>query len=276
MHPDTPHKKRPLEDGEQDDQVDGVLQAEQPARKKKNAHRGTRSESAKQKRLQKYIESGGPERARKVINNLTGKNSQFNKARPLITLSETHHPLQYPDEFLHTRKDQQMVRDTIIREFPDAANHENLPIVPSLPGGILRIPTPAPTLALDSDHPPYLMLRLVTIVSKRKQLELLAAWDRLKATSPRHYIKSEEARSATPAYHFGIWEVTARAPYITRESKDQTAEAVVAIDNLLGLVKEQVVPKIISMMKEYLPVQWKHQERWVNMKSPPSQPAKYL
>ena len=262
MHPDTPNKKRPLEDGEHDDQGDRALQEELPARKKKkSAHRGKRSGKVKTERLEKYVESGGPERAREVINNLTGKNSQYDEATPLSTLLETRHPLQYPDEFLHTRKDQKMVRDTIRTEYPDAADPENLPVVPSMPGGILRVPTPAATLALDADHPPYLMLRLVSIVSPRKQLELLAAWDRLKATSPRHYIKSEEARSATPAYHFGTWEVTARAPYITRESKDQTADAILAIDNLLGLVKEQVIPKIISMMKEYLPVQWKHQER---------------
>jgi hypothetical protein len=180
-------------------------------------------------------------------------------------LIEIHHPSHYPDEFVGTKKDQQMVRETIHNEYPDALHPESLATVPSIPDGILLVPTPAYKLVSDPEHPPYLMLRLASIVSQWKQSELLAAWDKVKATSPRHYIKSEEARSVTPAYHFGIWEITNRVPYITRETKSQTAAAILAIDKLLGLVKEQVVPKIISMMKEYLPVQWQHQQRYVNL-----------
>ena len=261
MHPDTPNKKRPIEDGEVDEQGDRTMQEDLPAHKKKRTNRGTRSAKAKTERLQKYVESGGPARARKAINNLTGKSFESDEAIPLITMLEIRHPLHYPDEFVHAKKDQKMVREKIRKEYPDAQHLENLMVVPSMPDGILRVPTPASTLVSDPNHPPYLMLRLVSIVSERKQSELLAAWDQVQATSPRHYIKREEARSATPAYHFGVWEVTARAPYITRETKDQTADAILAIDKLLKLVKEQVVPKIISMMKEYLPVQWKHQER---------------
>lgn len=184
---------------------------------------------------------------------------------PLITALEIRHPFHYPSEFVHAKKDQKMVRDTVLEQYPDARHPENLPAAPSMPDGILCVPTPASHLVSDPNHPPYLMLRLVSIVSIWKQSELLAAWDQVKATSPRHYIKSEEARSATPAYHFGVWEVTARAPYITRESKDQKANAILAIDRLLRLVKEQVVLKIISMMKEYLPIQWHHQERYVRL-----------
>jgi hypothetical protein len=264
MHPDTQNKKRPIEDSEQDEHGESAIQEGLPARKKKSAHRGSRSGKAKTKRLENYVRSGGPERARVVINNLTGKNFEYDEATKLITMIEIRHPLQYPDEFVQTRKDQKMVRNTIRKEYPDTRQLQNLPVVPSMPDGILRVPTPLSNLTSDPDHPPYLMLRLVSIVSRRKQSELLAAWDKVKVSSPKHYIKREAARSATPAYHFGVWEVTAPAPYITQESKDQTADALLAIDKLLGLVKEQVVPKIISMMKEYLPVQWKHQERSVN------------
>ena len=48
----------------------GLLPAE-PARKK-FTRRGTRSEGAKNRRRQKYIDSGGPARARKTIERLTG------------------------------------------------------------------------------------------------------------------------------------------------------------------------------------------------------------
>jgi hypothetical protein len=97
-----------------------------------------------------------------------------------------------------------------------------------------------------------------------KQGKILRAWDQVQATSPRHLIKREGARSTTPAYHWGVWEVTASRPYITLESHQQTPEAILAIDNLLGLVKKHVVAKIIKITKEYLPYQWIRQERQVD------------
>jgi hypothetical protein len=39
---------------------------------KKKTHRGTRSKKAKDRRSEKYVASGGPQRARKVIEGLTG------------------------------------------------------------------------------------------------------------------------------------------------------------------------------------------------------------
>jgi hypothetical protein len=261
IHPERSNQKRPIEDDQHEKHGDGVSQEGLPARKKRLAHRGTRSKKAHADRLRKYVDSGGPERARKVINNLTGMNYQCDQGIRLITKIEIHHPSHYPDDFVNAKKDQQMVRTTISKEYPDARHPENLHVVPLTRNGILKVPTPKYKLSLDPDHPPYLILRLDLIVSVKKQWALLAAWDQVQAASPQHYIKREQARSTTPAYHWGIWEVTAPAPYITRESKDQTAEAILAIDKLLGLVKELMVPKIIQMMKEYLPVQWKHQER---------------
>jgi hypothetical protein len=133
-----------------------------------------------------------------------------------------------------------------------------------MPHGILKIPTPKYVLSKDPEHPPYLVLCLDSIISKKKQGEILTAWDRVQATSPHHLIKHEEACSATPAYHWGIWEVTAKTPYIIQESKKQTPEVISAIDTLLDLVKKLVVPKIIKITKEYLPDQWTRQERLVN------------
>jgi hypothetical protein len=54
--------KRPHED----------IQEEGLARK--GTHRGKRSKKARNERLQRYIDSGGPERARNTINRLTGMN----------------------------------------------------------------------------------------------------------------------------------------------------------------------------------------------------------
>lgn len=237
------------------------MQEDLPARKKKRAHRGTRSIKSKNERLIKYVNSKGPERARKVINNRTGKNFGYDEATRLISKVEIHHPSHYPSEFVHAPKDRLKVRTTVRKEYPDSQHPENYPVLPSNPDGILLTPTPPSTLVSDPQHPPYMILRLISIVSERTQSELLAAWDQVKATSPKIYIKDDDARSITPAYHFGIWEVTSRVPHVTRETRDQTANAILAIDKLLRLIKAQVLPKIISMMKEYLPVQWAHQQR---------------
>lgn len=127
---------------------------------------------------------------------------------------------------------------------------------------------------MDLEHPPYLMLRLDSIISPWNREEILAAWDKVQVASPHHLIQREGARSSTPAYHWGVWEATAKKPYITRESREQTPEAIASIDKLLGLVKKLVVPKVIKVTKEYLPDQWIRQERLVYIMSIPK--ALYL
>jgi hypothetical protein len=69
--------KRPFEDDGPEKQGDRAFTDGLPAGtngKKKIVHRGTRSRKAQNNRRQKYVDSGGPERARNVINNLTGMN----------------------------------------------------------------------------------------------------------------------------------------------------------------------------------------------------------
>ena len=114
----------------------------------------------------------------------------------------------------------------------------------------------------DPHHPPYLILRCVSLISPRTQALLLAAWDCVKSVKPRQYIKGEQGRSATPAYHWGVWEATSLRPFVTRETRDQSVEAIAAIDQLLNLVRQRVVPKAIEMIRHYLPEQWKAQERY--------------
>ena len=109
------------------------------------------------------------------------------------------------------------------------------------------------------------MLRCISVISPRTQARLLAAWDDVQNVSPRHHIRQEQARSATPAYHWGVWEGSSLQPFITCESRIQSLEAIAAIDQLLSLVGGLVVPKVIQMTRHYLPVQWKAQERCVTL-----------
>lgn len=181
-------------------------------------------------------------------------------------MSETYHPSQYPDECLGISKSCKLVREIILREFPDASQPQNLPAVPQTPSRILAIPTPGSYLQDDPQHPPYMMLRCVSVINPRTQAQLLAAWDRVQLVSPAHHIKREQARSVTPAYHWGVWEANASTPFITRESRKQSDEAVAAIDELLNLVRKRVVPKVIELSRHYLPLQWKEQERLVTLR----------
>jgi len=95
---------------------------------------------------------------------------------------------------------------------------ENLPPVPPTPNKILIVPTPERVLKDDPEHPPYLMLHCVSMVSSCMQELLLAAWDHVQRVSPKQHIKREEAHSVTPAYHWGVWEKSRSIPIITRES----------------------------------------------------------
>ncbi|KAF8220630.1 hypothetical protein L208DRAFT_1332732 [Tricholoma matsutake] len=248
MPTEKPNNKRPIEDVEQEEQGDWALPNRLPAEtigKKKFARRGTRSKKSQNARRQKYVDSGGPAQAQKVINNLT----------------EVHHASHYPDDFVGTRKDSELVQRIISEEYPDTRHPEDYPVLPSIPNGILTIPMPESQRSLNPQHPPYLLLRLDSLLSPRKQGIILCAWDQVQATSPRHLIKHEGVRSTTPAYHWGAWEVTASRPYITMESHRQTPEAILSIDNLLDMVKKHIVAKIIKVTKEYLPNQWIRQER---------------
>lgn len=77
-HSEPLHKKRRIQEDKGVKQVDRATLEGRPAEimgKKKLARRGTRSSNAQTRRHQKYVNSGCPERARKVIDSLTGMKS---------------------------------------------------------------------------------------------------------------------------------------------------------------------------------------------------------
>jgi hypothetical protein len=67
-----PNKKRRIEE---DEHVHPGDREGQIIGKNRSAHRGTRSRKAQNLRRQRYIESGGPEQARNVIDKLTSMKS---------------------------------------------------------------------------------------------------------------------------------------------------------------------------------------------------------
>ncbi|KAG1737483.1 uncharacterized protein EDB91DRAFT_1249614 [Suillus paluster] len=102
--------------------------------------------------------------------------------------------------------------------------------------------TISPYDSVPPEIPPYLIMRLEHFLTDDQQGGLLAQWDR--------FIASCEA------LHLGVWEVTAKKPRLTLESRDQSDEAVEAMDDLLCFIKTYIAPKIGTAFKEHAPVQW--------------------
>jgi hypothetical protein len=178
-----------------------------------------------------------------------------------LILAEIHHlPAGYPGEFVHAQKNQRNVRLVIKAKYPGPPG--TLPDLGTSEHAILRVPTPNLELR-GPNHPPYMLLRFDNIVLPAHRSKILAAWDTLQSTHPRHHLKRERSRSTTPAYHFGVWEVSLPDPLITSETRIQCQEAVVAIDNLLLQIQRYVAPKIKSLLKRHLPNQWDNQDRCV-------------
>ncbi|KIJ94474.1 hypothetical protein K443DRAFT_125203 [Laccaria amethystina LaAM-08-1] len=213
----------------------------------RHGRRGKQKPETKALKLEKYVDSGGPHWASMVIDNLT---------------KIYHHP-HYPYECIGIKIDGALVREIIWVEYQTQVSWKTSQPFPPTPDKILVVPTPPSVLQADPQHPPYLMLCCVSVVPPGQAL-LLAAWDCVKSVSPKQYIKREQSHSATPAYHWGVWEKTQLTPYITSESSKQSVEAIAAIDKLLNLVGQRIVPKAIEMTQYYPPEQWKAQERAYN------------
>jgi hypothetical protein len=106
-------------------------------------------------------------------------------------------------------------------------------------------------------------MRFDHILNERLRDRLLRAWEELQKTYPVHAPKNDSNRSKTPAFHFGTWELYKSEPKITVESRDQKPPAITAIDKLLLLIADFLVPKIKSLLQRYGPRQWDRQQRYV-------------
>jgi hypothetical protein len=74
-------------------------------------------------------------------------------------------------------------------------------------------------------------------------------------SDPRHILKPDANCSTSEAFHLGVWEITAKKPCLTLESRDQSPEAVEAMDNLLCFIKTYIAPKIATVFEEHAPIQ---------------------
>ncbi|KIK32119.1 hypothetical protein CY34DRAFT_19277 [Suillus luteus UH-Slu-Lm8-n1] len=161
----------------------------------------------------------------------------------------------FPADFIHFSTSGEQVREVVRTKFSTTSSPEQLLQLPTR--GKLLVPLDhLPQETVPAEMPPYLIIRLEHFLTDDQQAGLLARWDRFIASKPRHILKPDANRSTSEAFHLGVWEITANKPRLTLESRDQSPEAVEAMDNLLRFIKTYIAPKIATVFKEHAPIQW--------------------
>ncbi|KAG2110900.1 uncharacterized protein F5147DRAFT_574195 [Suillus discolor] len=99
-------------------------------------------------------------------------------------------------------------------------------------------------------------MRFEHLITAEEQHRLWFQWDQLLAAKPAHLLKCDKNRSASEAWHLGVWEITGKKPRLTSETASQMPEAIEAIDVLLRFIKTYIAPKISGVFQEHTPAQW--------------------
>lgn len=170
-----------------------------------------------------------------------------------MAFTEVYIASGYPQEFLFTRKDWELVHTVINKNYRSAP--EQLRTLGTNPGQTLQLKAPSLALSLYLDHPPYFLLRFDSVLTTKLQNNILAAWDYMQHPSRRPVIRIKHAaeRSGTPAIHLGAWELYKTTPDLTRETREQSIETLKAMDSLLKIFHSVVAMKINNLMKRYCP-----------------------
>ncbi|KAG1740810.1 uncharacterized protein EDB91DRAFT_1052877 [Suillus paluster] len=168
-----------------------------------------------------------------------------------MCLSDVHYIKQFPSDFLHIQCNGALVRERVQQVYQSSPDQlESMP----QQGKILLPLSHLPSGSVPAGMPPHLAMRYEHFVSELHQGRLLRRWDDVIATHPKHHLKADGNRSTTDAFHFGVWEVTASKPRLTRETREQSPEAKKAIDELLGYVQSFIAPNIGTALEQHAPL----------------------
>ncbi|KAK7015070.1 hypothetical protein R3P38DRAFT_2999489 [Favolaschia claudopus] len=117
--------------------------------------------------------------------------------------------------------------------------------------------------------PKWLVMRFADVVKPETQQRILSIWDRIKSLI--RYPPTELQRSRSPALHLGIWALYSLWPYITADSlqkipmahkltatslkkaRERQKLAIEGLDEILGIVRAEVVPVLEPLMREHAP-----------------------
>ncbi|KAJ7830398.1 hypothetical protein B0H13DRAFT_2371993 [Mycena leptocephala] len=238
-------------------------------RKGNNSHR-SRAATKVDERKQKYVEGGVYERSQKKVAERT----------LVIDL-----PVEFPDHFAPFNKGADLVNKKV-KEWPTPADLPSITDDDTLTVLIkTRDPTPeqlakfgpggtgiwfnnkkftdstALTVLAKAGWPRYLIMRFGKVISIETQKKLLKFWDHLVSLGLK-FPDPEPQRSTTPAVHLGAWGLYDGRPRITTDSRqekisDPDKRAIVcgAMDKLLGVFKDEVVPPLENVMHRHAPEQ---------------------
>jgi hypothetical protein len=102
-------------------------------------------------------------------------------------------------------------------------------------------------------------MRFDNVFGRKVNDQLLAAWIELDSSGIVYSDKSL-ARSLTDAIHAGVWEHYRLIPIITVDSRGQKHVTEVALDKLLGLLRNHVVPLVDRLLWRYDYNNWDRQQ----------------
>ncbi|KAJ7170562.1 hypothetical protein C8R43DRAFT_944468 [Mycena crocata] len=234
---------------------------------------GKRSKAAIARRTAAYMAPGGPHKM--------GETKR-------TSMTELHPVEKFPGKFLSVPHNAKKICATIKKQYP--GNPTMLPDISENHVNILLVPTPEMTSkqagkVIAGQWPsylescvqkagltlltttletlgalPYLLVRCSNVISEFVQALFWNAWLAFMAAKPK-FPSKEHGRSATPAFHFGIWGLYKQLPIITcnaRASRKTSAKQLILIpliDRLLLLQLEIMGPvyaRVKSALKEEL------------------------
>ncbi|KAJ7128179.1 hypothetical protein C8R43DRAFT_957662 [Mycena crocata] len=203
-------------------------------------------------------------------------------------MTELHLAGKFPDDFLSVPRNARKVRNTIKKRYPGdptalpnlSDNNDNILLVsapkmtPKQAGQVIagqwpgyletRVEKAGLTSLTTTLHTlgalPYFLVRCSNVLSEFVQALFWNAWLAFTAAKPK-FPPKEPGRSATPAFHFGIWELYKGMPIITydaragRETPAKQLILIPLIDRLLSLVKKYLVPPAMRLLGHYAPQQ---------------------
>lgn len=140
-------------------------------------------------------------------------------------------------------------------KFP-GVDTQNLPIEDNTSRYFYMAPKPQP--GVPKPLTPYLAIRFRNLVNVRTSTRLIHLWDQMLQNNIK-FPHSDQNRSATPALHLGVWELCDKTPRLTADTRTQSKTVQDIIDRFLDTIRVEIAPKILTLLKEYCPEQYKRQ-----------------
>lgn len=164
------------------------------------------------------------------------------------------------------------------KHYPPSAELETWPPATQMRRTAM-IPCPKNIINPPSVLPPFIVLRDGHCLSRHNQAALLAAIDALFALQPVDHERDDTkaiTRADTPSLHLGVWEHYSMHPIVSRDTRSQTPEVLLAIRRFMELFKRVVCPLLQNAMETHYPEVWKLQKRYVGRLAASPQALKQL